>query len=108
MTYAFLVLLAVSSIVCAVFAALWRGAVATVTTERANTEKVRRELSAVDTALDISEASRGDERRRLEAIIAHLKLEIFTLENDLAACSNPTVVRERLRRLLSGEQTDQA
>ncbi len=43
----------------------------------------------------------GEDRTRLEKIIATLKADIAALESDLHACNSPGIVRERLRRLLS-------
>ena len=44
--------------------------------------------------------TRVDERERLERVIAQQKAGIAQLEEDIDACEDPGVVRDRLRRLL--------
>lgn len=48
-----------------------------------------------------------DYKKRAEAKLGALKREIEDLENDLAQCSVPGSVRDRLRRLLSKETDSQ-
>ena len=46
-------------------------------------------------------ATADDTRKRLEAVIEQLKAHLSEMEKSLEACSDPTVVRDRLRSLLS-------
>lgn len=101
MNYAFFILLAASGIGAAILVALWKSTEIREKGARNELEGANRELFATRTAVQISEAARADEKARLESVIAGLKKEIQNLETDLAACSSPDAVRERLRRLLT-------
>lgn len=85
-----------------VLVALWQSTKQQLQREQAAHEKTRAELSATNTGLELSEAGRSDERRRLEALIAQLKLEISHLETSLS--DDPAAVRARLTELLGAVQ----
>jgi len=101
MIYALFASLAAGAIACAILASLWKGAQAALAEEKAAHAKTQNDLMAVTKGLELSEASRGDEKARAEAMVVKLKQEITSLENDLVACGDPDLVRERLRQLLS-------
>jgi hypothetical protein len=55
---------------------------------------------AMDAAVQANKAQE-DHKVRLELVITSLKAEITALEKDLDACHDPSVVRDRLRRMLA-------
>jgi len=108
MGYAFLIALAAGGIAAGILTALWKGAQNLLSIEKAAHEKTKGDLAATAKGLEISEAARGDEKARLEAVIAAKKAEIATLEADTYACNSPALVRERLRSLLHSPSADPA
>lgn len=101
MIEALLVVVGLLGITCAVLVALWKGAELKLVQEQAAHKTTKAEAANVSAAIGLSESARTNEAARLEAVIAHLKQEIASLENDLSACESPDVVRDRLRKLLA-------
>lgn len=79
-----------------------RGVQAELVAANGETVQARRDADANATGLQLSEAARKDDGARLEDVVRRLHAEIEILEKDAAACADPSVVRERLRRLLGG------
>jgi len=63
---------------------------------------LEKELKETKKALEDEKLDKESARVRLEKVNAQLKAEISTLEGDLSLCRDPSVIRDRLRRVLSG------
>jgi len=98
--YAFLISLGVGGLSSGILAALWKAAQKLLSDERGAHAVTRANLGMAQTALELVEAARKDDKSRLEAVIAAKLVEIKELEADTYACNSPAVVRERLRKLL--------
>ena len=69
--------------------------------------KKQRDLALTQTQrANQAEAREADEFSRHQNIIQMLKNEIASLEQDLLACSDPSAVRARLRKLLAAPEAD--
>lgn len=104
MAWALLISILTGSLLAAIFFARMMGALKQLADAEAELDTVKKNLAMSVKGLELSEDARKDETARLEGVVSALKKEIAGLEEDLATCSNPDAVRERLRRLLnSGE-----
>jgi hypothetical protein len=70
---------------------------------RHDAERLRSENESLRAKLGEAEASGADRAARLETVIADYKHQVAELDADLAKCQDPVIVRERLRRLLEGD-----
>lgn len=82
---------------------LEKGARLEVECRRAADDAERAMAFAADhqAALEAERAAHAEDTARLERVVRDLKAEIAGLEGDIDACQDPSVVRDRLRRLLA-------
>ena len=100
MTYALLISIGLGALSSAILAALWQGAKGALLAEKAKSQDLATQLTAVTAAAKVSEMARADDKARLEQVITQLKKEIATLE--ASAPHDPAAVRARLQQLLGG------
>lgn len=70
--------------------------------EKARADAAEKELTATKGALQMEVRDHAATKARMEGVVGQLKAEISRLEEDLDVCEDPSAVRDRLRKLLSG------
>lgn len=97
--------LAVALAVVAIAAAI---AVIVLALKLGSARSAEKDALAAKDALNTALTAHMDQEKRLEGVTLGLKAEIASLEKDLDACLDPSVVRDRLRRMLAPPGGDQA
>lgn len=102
MIYVVLALLIISAILAIVMSAK----IAEVRILKSDKETLSTQVKELNLSIDRQKSNLDEETKRRERLISELRKEIESLEKDVAACSDPTVVRARLRKLFSSETGD--
>ena len=98
----------VGGIALLVMTLLWRLSLSQRDGARAGQKAAERLQRGAEADTRIEKAGRAEDSVRLERVVRDLKAGIADLERDVDVCQDPSVVRDRLRRLFAAPEAGRA